>query len=598
MKSLFIALISLLVSLPAFAQTGPRHAIAMHGTPKYPPGFTHFDYVNPDAPKGGVLRTYALESFDSLNPFIVKGVAGDGIGLIYQSLMEKSSDEPFTMYGSIAQSIEIPEDRSWVMFTINPAATWHDGVPITAQDVEWTFNALIKDGMPFYRSYYGDVDKIEIVNDKQIKFIFKPTENRELPLILAEMTVLPKHFWTAPGNNFAESSLTPPLGSGAYKVGTMTPGRSIEYARVPDWWAKDLPINRGRWNFDRIVYDYYRDRSVALEAFLGGAYDFRQEFTAKHWATGYESPNLEAGRIKKDLIHNGLVSGMQGFTYNIRRPVFQDRAVRRALDYAFDYEWSNKQYAYGAYTRSRSYFNNSDMEAKGTPGAEELALLEPYRGQIPDEVFTKEYRPAQTDGSGNNRENLKEAARLLDEAGWKIGSDGVREKDGVRLEFEFLTSGSNSDFERWILPFFRNLQKLGVKAGFRVVDSSQYVNRVTSFDFDMLVHSFAQSLSPGNEQRDYWKSHYADVPGSRNVIGVKNPAVDALVEKIVASKTREELVTICRALDRVLQWEFYTIPNWHIPAWRIAYWDKFGKPSTQAPYALDVLDTWWVSPAQ
>lgn len=593
MKLLTLFLLFFLAT-PALAQeTPPVHALAMHGAPKYGPDFTHFDYVNPDAPKGGTLRLHSLEGFDSLNPFIIKGVTVDGIGMIYETLMEKSADEPFTMYGYIAQTVEMPEDRSWIVFNLNPKARWQDGKPITAEDVVWSFETLKEKGAPFYRSYYADVAKTEILGERKVKFTFG-AKNPELPLILGELTVLPKHYWTEKGRDFGATSLEPPPGSGPYKIGKLDPGHSIEYVKDKDWWAADLPVMRGRYNFDRITYDYYKDRTVALEAFLAGEYDFRQEFTAKLWATGYTGPGMDSGRIVKKDIPNGLPQGMQGFVYNIRRPIFQDREVRRALDHAFDFEWSNKQFAYGAYTRTRSYFDNSNMAAISLPEGAELAFLEPWRGKIPDEVFTQDYNPAKTDGSGNNRAGLKKAMEILDAAGWKLGPDGVREKNGVKLEFEFLTSGANADFDRWLTPFFANLKRLGVKADFRVVDASQYVNRMLDHNFDMIVHSFGQSLSPGNEQREYWKSDRVDVQGSRNMIGLKDPAVDDLVEKIIAAKDQAELEAACRALDRVLQWGYYVIPNWHISAWRAAWRDTFAQPDVQAPYALGAVDTWWM----
>ncbi|MBU0860109.1 MAG: extracellular solute-binding protein, partial [Alphaproteobacteria bacterium] len=349
--------------------------------------------------------------------------------------------------------------------------------------------------------------------------------------------------------------------------------------------------------FDRIVYEYYKDQNVSLEAMFAGQYDFRQEYVAKLWASGYDAPAVKSGKIVKKIIDNDLPQGMQGFAFNLRRPVFQDKAVRKAMNYAFDFEWSNKQFASGAYTRTRSYFSNSEMEAKGLPEGLELTVLEQFRGKIPDEVFTQEYKNPQTDGSGNNRNNLREATRLLDEAGWKLGEDGIRSKDGVRLEFELLIAGVNEGFQRWFQPLEQNLAKLGIKGSIRTVDATQYTNRIMEFDYDMIIGNWGQSNSPGNEQREYWGSDRADAPGSRNYLGLKDPVVDQLVDMIVAAPTREDLVARTRALDRVLQQGWYVIPNWHIPAWRVAYWDKFEQPAIQAPYALGVMDTWWAKAA-
>lgn len=566
----------------------------MHGAPKYAADFTHLDYVNPDAPKGGTLRLSALGTFDSLNPYIVKGMAADGLGLAYETLLEQTADEPFSAYGLIAQSLETPPDRSWVAFTLRPQARWHDGQPVTADDVVWSFKTLTTQGAPFYRVYYAHVKDVVAETPSRVKFIFDMAGNRELPLIVGQIPVLPKHYWTDGKHDFAQTTLDPPPGSGPYEVGAVVPGRSIEYRRIADWWGKDLPINRGRYNFDRITYDYYKDGGVALEALFAGNYDFRQENIAKQWATAYDAPAVKDGRIVKAEISHTLPQGMQGFVFNTRRPPFQDRAVREALTYAFDYEWSNKQFAYGAYKRSSSYFSNSEMEAKGLPQGPELAILEPFRGQIPDEVFTTEYNPPKTDGSGNARANLKKATEILDAAGWKPGPDGVRAKDGVRLDFEFLDD--NPAFERWILPFTKNLERIGVKARYRVIDPAQYQNRIRTFDFDMTVGVFGQSNSPGNEQREFWGADKADMPGSRNLIGVKDPVVDALIEQIVSAPTREDLVLRCRALDRVLQWGYYLVPNWHISAWRVAYWDRFDRPENPPPFALPVAETWWTKP--
>ncbi len=567
--------------------------LTMYGQHKYDDGFTHFEYVNPDAPKGGSIRLSGAETYDTFNGFVNKGVAADGLGLLYMPLMEKSQDEPFAMYSALAQSAEMPEDRSWIIFTLRQDAKWHDGQPITAQDVVWTFNTLIEKGRPAYKAYYAQVKKVEALDKRRVKFTFDAIGNRELPLIVAELSILPKHYWD--GKDFTATTLEPPIGSGPYKISSFDQGRSLTYERVADWWAKDLPVYKGRYNFDRITYEYYKDQDVSLVAFFSGDFDFRREWTAKLWATGYDVPPVREGKITKALIKNALPQGMQGFALNLRRPVFADIAVRKAMNWAFDFEWSNKQFAYGAYTRTRSYFSNSEMEATGLPSPEELKILEPFKDQLPSSIFTEAFTVPKTDGSGNSRDNLRHAMKLLDDAGYKIGADGIRvhEKTGVRLSFEFLVAGTNAAFERWFGPYKKNLKRIGIEGNIRVVDASQYVNRVLSFDYDMIVQSWGQSLSPGNEQREYWGSDRADAPGSRNFIGIKDPVVDALVQEIITAPSRQDLIIRCRALDRVLQSGWYVVPNWHIPGWRIAYWDKFEKPANQAPYDLGVLDTWW-----
>lgn len=568
-------------------------SIAMHGQTKYGADFTHFDYVNPDAPKGGTMHLSGPETFDNLNQFITKGISAKGLKLIYQTLLTKSEDEPFSMYGALAETIEVPKDRSWIIFNLRPEAKWHDGKPVTADDVVWTFNTIMAKGLPQYKAYYASVEKVEALDKRRVKFIFNQAGNLELPLIVGELAILPKHYWA--GRDFEATTLDKPLGSGPYKVGKVNPGRSIEYVRVKNWWADNLPVYKGRFNFDRIVFDYYRDQNITLEAFFAGEFDFHQEYTAKLWATAYDAPPVVDGRIKKQTVKNEIPQGMQAFVMNLRRPVFQDIAVRKAIAYAFDFEWSNKQFAYGAYDRTRSFFQNSEMAATGLPEGRELEILEQFRDRLPEAVFTEEYNPPKTKGYGNNRENLKAAIKLLEEAGYQIGKDGLRvdPKTGAPLEFEFVVANTNAAFERWFGPWKKNMQRIGIKANIRVVDAAQYINMILAFDYDMIVSSWPQSTSPGNEQREYWGSDRADMSGSRNFIGLKDPVVDELIELIVTAPSREELVIRCRALDRILQAGWYVVPNWHLAAWRIAYWNKFEKPKTQAPYDLGYIDTWW-----
>ena len=592
------------LGLPAFAESPipepiepqPVHAIALHGTPKYGPDFTHVSYVNPDAPKGGALKLNAIGSFDSLNPFIVKGTPAAGLtfirsGLVYESLMQNAWDEPFTLYGVIAENITMADDKSWVAFDLRPEATWADGKPITPEDVVWTFETLRDKGQPFFKAYYGDVEKAEITGERSVKFTFKVAGNAELPLIIAEMSILPKHYWTAEGREFDKTSLEAPLGSGPYKIGKVEAGRSVEYIRRDDWWGKDLPLFQGFYNFDRITYDYYRDNNVALEAFLSGEFDVQIENTAKLWATAYDAPAVNDGRITKEEIENARPAGMQAFIYNIRRPVFQDIAVREALSYAFDFEWSNKQFAYGTYTRTNSYYENSELASSGLPQGKELEILEEYRGRIPENIFTESFAAPKSDGSGNARASLRTAMKILDNAGWVLGDDDIRVKDGQRLEFEIIDT--NPQFERWVLPFIKNLKRIGADASFRIVDTAQYQNRMTAFDFDMTISVFGQSNSPGNEQRDFWGSAKADIEGSRNYIGVKDPVLDELIEKLVQTSSREDLVATVRAMDRILLAGHYVIPMWHFPKWRIAYWSHIERPETMSDISPLISYTWW-----
>jgi microcin C transport system substrate-binding protein len=503
--------------------------------------------------------------------------------------MTGSSDEAFTQYGLIAESVEVPDDRSWAAFTLRPEARWHDGRPITADDVIFSFEILKEKGHPFYRAYYANVAKVEKVGERKVKFSFSGGTNRELPLIMGQLTVLPKHYWE--GRDFSATTLEPPLGSGPYKIESFETGRNVVMVRVDDYWGKDLPVNRGQNNWGRIRYEYFGDETVALEAFKAGAYDFRQEGNSKSWATAYDFPGVRDGRVVKELIENENPTGMQGFAFNTRRDIFKDRRVRQAIGYAFDFEWSNLTLFYGQYTRSESYFSNSELSSSGLAEGEELEILERYRGRVPDEVFTQEFRAPATDGSGNNRANLREAARLLKEAGWVVKDDRLVNEAGLPFEFEILLA--SPAFERVTQPFARNLERLGIKARIRTVDTAQYQNRMDQYDFDVTVESFGQSLSPGNEQRDFWASASADVPGGRNTIGIKDPVIDELVGLVIEAPSRESLIARTRALDRVLLWGHYVVPNWHIQAYRVASWNMFSRPPVTPKYSLG-LDTWWI----
>jgi len=588
-----LMVLALLFTTPTFADDA-QQGIALHGTPKYAPGFTHFDYVNPDAPKGGEIRLDSLGTFDTVNPFTLKGVAADNAAIVFETLMVKSLDEPFTEYGWVAESTTVASDRSWVSYHLRPEARFHDGAPITPEDVIFSFETLRDKGQPFYRSYYKDVAKAEKMDAHDVRFSFKDTTNTELPLIMGELPILSKKFWQ--GKDFGATTLEPIMGSGPYEIDTIEQGRRMSYKRVKNWWAKDLPVNKGRYNFDEIRSDYYRDATVALEAFLAGRYDLRQENVAKNWALAYNTPAVKDGLIKRDVLKNELPTGMQAFIFNTRRPIFKDRKVREALNYAFDFEWSNKNFAYGAYERTKSYFENSELAAHGMPTSDELKILEPYRGKIPDEVFTQEFTLPKTDGSGDNRDNLHKAAELLKEAGWTLKDGKLVDASGKPFTFEIVDA--EPMFERWTEPMLRNLERLGIKATFRSVDASQYQNLMDSYDFDVTISVFPQSLSPGNEQFAYWSSAKADVKGGRNLIGVRDPVVDDLLKLLVHAKSREDLITTCHALDRVLLWQYYLIPHWHIGSYRIAYWDRFARPAIAPKYGLEVVDGWWTDPTK
>ena len=570
----------------------PVHAIAMHGEPKYAPNFQHFDYVNPYAPKGGVLRTAARGTFDSFNVYIPIGnPAGTGST---ETLLTSSDDEPFTEYGLIAESMEVPEDRSWVIFNLRPEARWHDGMPITVEDVAWSFETITTKGHPQFRHYYSSVDGVQIIGELRVKFTFSETENRELPLIVGQLPILPKHYWE--GRDFEKTTLEPPLGSGPYRVKDFEPGRYLVLERVEDYWGLDLPVNRGLNNFDIMRTDFYRDDTAIRLALKAGDIDVREENQAKAWAADYDVPAVEKGWLKKELIKHQLSTGMQGFVMNTRRVQFSDPKVRKALSYAFDFEWTNKQLFYGQYERTESYFSNSELASTGRPEGEELEILNRYRDRLPPKVFTKPYRAPKADGSGRSRQNLKIARDLLAEAGWKVRDlKLMHEQTGEHMSFEILLV--SPAFERIVIPFTENLKRLGVEARVRLVDQSQYLNRIRAQDFDMIVGGWGQSASPGNEQRSYWGSYAADQPGSRNYAGIKDPVIDELIELVIQAPDRESLVIRTRALDRVLLSGYYVIPNWHIQGDRILYWEKFSRPNILTRRGV-LFDRWWYDEAK
>jgi len=570
----------------------PTHGLSVFGDLKYPPDFEHFDYADPDAIKGGSVTLGRVGSYDNLNPWILKGQAAIGATTLYDTLTARSNNEPGTAYGLLAESIEVADDKRWVIFRLRREARWHDGVALTADDVVWTFDSIMSEGHPRYRTYWQAVATAEAIDPHTVKFSFKEGNNAELPLIIGELPVMPKHFWAE--REFATTTLEPLLGSGPYRFGKIDPGRSISYERVDDYWGRNLPVRVGHENFDVLRYDYYRDASVMLEAFKAGDIDFRLENIARNWATAYEFPAVKEGRVVREELPDKALQTMQGFVVNLRQARFQDRRVREALGYAFDFEWMNENLFFGAYERTHSYFQNSEMQASGLPDGRELEILENLREQVPQSVFTEEFSLPSTDGSGNLRANYRQALRLFKEAGFSV-RDGKMTNDatGENLDMEFLLGSAS--FEKIGLAYAKTLERLGITLKVRIVDSAQYEKRSEDFDFDMIIGAWRQSESPGNEQVDYWGSSTANKPGSRNTMGIANPAVDAIIKLIVAADSRDEQVAAARALDRVLLHERYIIPQWFGPTHRVAYWNKFSHPEIMPTTVLG-FETWWVDP--
>ncbi len=579
------------------AAVASSHALTLFGAPKYAANFSHFSYVNPDAPKGGRL-TLAVQSngYDSLNPFIVKGNKAAGVGYLFESLMTSSADEPFSMYGLVAKQVELAEDGMSVRFVIHENARWQDGTPITAEDAVWSFEQLVKHGHPGYRFQLQDVEEVVALAPNIVEYRFKHNTNRELPQIVAGLSILPKHYYTQQGDDapdFTKTTLTPPLGSGPYVIDDMEPGKWIRYARNPDYWGADLPVNRGRYNFDEIHYDYYRDGNVAVEAFKAGNYDYREENVSKLWATAYEGLDaLKSGKLIKRLVKNDLPRGMQAYAFNLRRPHLQDIALRKAMNHAFDFEWTNKNLFYDAYKRNQSFFTNTQFASPPLPSAEELALLEPLKAHFPSAVLHEPYTQAITDGTGNNRTQLIAAQEMLKAAGYRVVKNQlISPHNNQPVEVEFLL---RSPFmERVTLPFIRSLKKLGIKGSIRTVDSAQYVKRVQSYDYDIIVEWFSPVNAPGNEQISMWHSSIVDEEGGGNSTGIANKAVDALIDIIVNAKDLDTLTTASHALDRVLLHHHLAIPQWHIDSYRQLFWNKFGQPSIRPKYSAG-LDSWWM----
>lgn len=612
-----LAVAAAAVLSPSPARAEFRHGLSTFGDLKYPADFKHFDYVNPDAPKGGSIRLVGpggVTSFDTFHGFILKGDAAQGLGLLYDSLMASSDDEPGAAYGLIAESAELADDKKSVTFKMRREATFADGTPITADDVVFTFNILKEKGHPIgFRRRLRDVTSATAIDAHTVRYDFQGELLRDLPLIVAGLPVLPKAWWAT--RDFEQSSLEKPLGSGPYVIADFQPGRYVSYRRRADYWAKDLPVNRGIANFDEIRYDYYRDREIGLQNLLNGNFDFREDFTAKDWSMGYGVPPVRDGRIKRLVLPDGRPSGAQGFFLNMRRPQFSDARVREAIGAAFDFEWSNRFLFFGLYTRTQSFFENSDMKAVGPPSPAELALLEPYRNELPPEVFAEPYVPPTTNGLGYNREGLKKASALLDEAGWNYpdndaGGCGffcrlesamamrraaptrLRVNDkGETLKVEILIF--EDTFERVILPYVANLRNIGIDARIRRVDGAQYQKRLKTFDFDIAIQRYVVGLTPGVEIVNYWGSESAKQEGSPNLGGIANPIVDALAEKVMAAQSREELVTATRAIDRVMRAGRYWVPQWSKASHTIAFWDKFSWPETKPKYSMGAPLTWW-----
>jgi len=583
--------------MSTFAQATERHGMSAFGDLRYPPDFAHFSYVNVDAPKGGTYSEIvsqrgfngSFQTFNSLNAFILKGEGALGMELTFAALMVRSGDEPDAMYGLAARGVVISDDGLTYRFTLRPEAKFHDGTPITAQDVAFSFNMLKEKGHPIISQNLRDFKGAEAADERTAVVRFSEKRGRDVPLFVAGLPIFSRAYYAK--QPFDQSTLEAPLGSGPYKVGRFEPGRFIEFERVKDWWGADLPVSRGVNNFDIIRYEYYRDRDVGFEGFTAKNYLFREEFTSRTWATRYTFPAFQDGRVKRDQIPDATLSGAQGWFMNTRRTQFKDRRLREAMIDSFDFEWTNKNIMYGAYERTVSVFQNSPLMAQGRPDAAELALLEPFRGKLPDEVFGEPYVPPVTDGSGQDRRWLRRAAQLLEEAGIVLMHGKRVLPDGTPVSIEFLVD--EQTFTPHHLPYIRNLGTLGIAASLRVVDPVQYRARVDGFDFDVTVERFSFPSTPGDSLRNYFSSRAAATRGSQNLAGIADPAVDALIDIIIGAKTRDELTTACRALDRVIRAGRYWVPHWYLPAHRIAFWDVFGRPPAQPRYFRGIPDTWW-----
>lgn len=577
-------------SVSGVASAG-SHGLALYGEPAYPADFSHFGWVNPDAPRGGSIRLAAIGTFDSLNGFILRGNPAQGLFRLYDTLTVPAIDEPFSIYGLLAEEITISPDRDWVRFRLREAARFHDGEPVTAADVVFSFDLLMTEGHPNFRLYYADIVGAEAEDRHTVRFDLGDPSNRELALIIGQLPVLPQHDWAE--RDFARTTLEPPLGSGPYRITRVDPGRQVTYERVADYWAADLPVNRGRFNLDTLRIDYYRDMDVAVEAIKAGAYDLRVENVARNWAMAYDTPATRDGRLRLVEIPHDEPTGMQGFILNTRQSQLADRRVRKALGYAFDFESTNEALFHNAYARTHSYFSNSDLAAVGEPSAGELAVLEPFRDQLPPAVFESAWQAPRSDGPQGLRGNLRRALQLLAEAGWEV-RDGqlVDTASGTPMALDFLVR--DQTFNRVIARYQQNLERLGIATRIRVVDDSQYIERMRNFDFDITVLTLPQSRSPGNEQRSFWTCAAADAAGSRNFAGICDPVVDTLVGQLIQAADLDTLRDTTRALDRVLIHGHYVVPHWHSRVDRVVYWDRYAYPD-QTGTGFD-LDLWWQVP--
>ncbi|MGI9366079.1 MAG: extracellular solute-binding protein [Rhizobiaceae bacterium] len=593
-----------LASLPAQSDDRVwRTTTSLIGDSRYQDGFEHYDHVNPDAPKGGTYNSMALGTFDSFNPFIVQGTTAAGLnyqgGLLWDLMMSKAIDEPSASHPLIAEAFTYPEDYSSATYRLDKRARWHDGKRITPEDVKWSMEVL-KEHSPQYNRYFADVQEIRIDNDYEVTFLFAQKNNRELPLIIGAMPVLPKHWWEgkdAEGNkrDISKSTLEPPLGSGPYKIGSFEAGSDITYERVKDYWAKDTPTRKGRYNFDKRRYTYFKDSNAMWEAFKKGGFgDIRLENRAEYWARRYNFPSFKSGDVKKVEYPTSSGYPMQGWVLNTRRDQFKDRRVRKALTWAMNFEQMNKNLFFDQYTRTKSYFGGTELQSTGLPTGRELEILTEYKDQLPAELFTEEFILPVYETRRDERKFLKVAFDLLQEAGWKSEGGKLVNADGEQFKLEIL--GYSPASEKVNAPWLKSLQRLGIVATFRVVDTSQYIARIGEFDYDVASIPTQQSQSPGNEQREYWTSKAADQNGSRNYMGAKDPVLDDLVERLIYAKDRAELVALTRALDRVLLFSYYTVPQWYLSKDRVAYWDKFGIPPTQPSYAGIDPESWWINP--
>ena len=606
MRLTTFTILLLLCCLPARAEVIRSHGYAQFGTLKYPASFSHFDWVNPDAPKGGVLRMMASGTFDTLNPYTLKGTSPSGTGNFLQygvselnetlmagtGIYDPSGDEPASSYGLIAESVEYSTDRSWVVFNLRKQARFHDGKPITAYDVAFSYRTLLKKGHPLYRTQLQEVKRVDILGRHRIRFVFRRAGNPLLILRMGELPVLPQHYWK--DRDFTLTSFEPPLGSGPYRITQVQPGKRLVFERVRNWWGEKLPVNRGKYNFQRVEVEFYRDSSMAFESFKAGEFDIYIENQAKNWANGYQFPAALRGEVIQAEIAHSIPTQTQALFMNTRRPLFASRELREALGLMFDFEWSNRALFNGAYRRSTSYYPNSEFSATGIPDGAEWLLLSPFRKQLPAELFTQPFELPRTEGQGIPRESLRRAMALLAKAGWTPTNEGMRDASGRPLRFEILLV--NPNLERILTPYRENLSRLGIDVSLRTVDRAQYKQRLDHFDFDMVLLTLPQTLSPGLEQSMYFHSSQAQVQGGRNYAGVANPAVDAMIEKLLAASTRDEQVAATRALDRVLLWQHYSIPNWYIDHHRVAYRDRFAFVKTP-PYTLG-LRSWWLKPSE